>query len=261
MTSVALWVARHQGRDLVRSRWVYAYAGFFLVVTEAMLRFGGDGTRTVVSLMNAVLLLVPLVSTVFGAMYLFNARDFIELLLAQPVSRRDLFVGHYLGLVLPLGGALAVGIGLPFVLRGHASDAGMTVLLASGLVLTAIFGGIAMWIAVRSDDRLRGLALAIGIWLGLALLYDGMVLMVASLFANYPIERPILGLMLANPIDLARVVLLLQLDTAALMGYTGALFQRAFGSAAGVLAAAVALTAWIACPLVAGIRAFARKDF
>ena len=64
-----------------------------------------------------------------------------------------------------------------------------------------------------------------------------------------------------NPIDLARVALLLQLDVSALMGYTGAVFQQWLGGGPGMLVAACALLLWIAAPLWFGLRAFRAKDF
>ena len=98
----AFKVLKFQLRDLVRSRWLLGYTLLLLALTEALLRFGGSGPRAVISLLNVVLILVPLVSIVFGTMYLYGAREFIELLLAQPVGRRALFAGLYMGLALPL---------------------------------------------------------------------------------------------------------------------------------------------------------------
>jgi Cu-processing system permease protein len=91
--------------------------------------------------------------------------------------------------------------------------------------------------------------------------YDGVVLLLASTFADYPLERPMLGAMLANPVDLARVVLLLRFDVAALLGYTGAVFQQFFGSTRGTAIAVGALLLWVVAPLGLAARAFARKDF
>ena len=87
-----------------------------------------------------------------------------------------------------------------------------------------------------------------------------LVLMVATAFVDYPLERAMLGLMLLNPIDLGRVLFMLEFDVAALMGYTGAVFQRFFGTGLGMAVSLVALAAWIVGPIVAGMRAFARKD-
>jgi Cu-processing system permease protein len=66
--------------------------------------------------------------------------------------------------------------------------------------------------------------------------------------------------MLLNPVDLARVVMLMHFDSSALMGYTGAVFQRFF-SGTGAFVAGFALLGWIALPTLAGARAFRRKDF
>ena len=87
----AVKVLRYELRDLRRSRWLLGYVLLLLALTDALLRFGGGGPRAVLSLMNVVLVFVPLVSVVFGTMYLYGARDFIELLLAQPVGRGSLF--------------------------------------------------------------------------------------------------------------------------------------------------------------------------
>jgi Cu-processing system permease protein len=67
--------------------------------------------------------------------------------------------------------------------------------------------------------------------------------------------------MIANPIDLARLLLLFQFDVGALLGYTGAVFQRFFDGALGLAIAAGALAFWTVAPAIAGGRLFHRKDF
>ena len=49
-------------RDVGRRRWLLVYGLFYIVLTDALYRFGGTGARTVLSLANVVLSLVPLVS-------------------------------------------------------------------------------------------------------------------------------------------------------------------------------------------------------
>jgi Cu-processing system permease protein len=257
-------VIGHELTDLVRSRWLIAYVLFFAIATDALFRFSGADPRALLSLMNVVLLVVPLVAVAFGAMHYYSRREFIELLLAQPVERRQLFTGLYLGLALPLAGGVVLGLALPAAAHG-AWNAGLRgtlgTLVGVGVALTLIFTAVALYLAVRLDDRVRGLATAIAVWLGFALLYDGLVLLVVSIFADSALERPLLALIVANPIDLARVLLLLQVDISALMGYTGAVFARVFGGAPGFLVAAAALAAWVAVPAWLGARAFTRKDF
>jgi Cu-processing system permease protein len=258
-----LKVLKYQSRDAARSRWLIAYAAFFMLVSEVLLRFSADPMKVQLSLVSVVLFLVPLVSIVFGTVYLYNAREFIELLLAQPVNRRQLYGGLYLGLTLPLALAFVCGLGTPFLFHGSDGAAIGTLawLLTSGVVLTCIFTAVASLIALRCEDRLRGLGTAIGAWMLLTVVYDGFVLFVLAAFSSYPVERAALGLMLANPIDIARVSLLLRFDGAAMMGYTGAVFLDFFGKGYGMAITAAALSLWISMPLLFGMRVFERKDF
>ena len=87
-----------------------------------------------------------------------------------------------------------------------------------------------------------------------------MVLLLTMSLADYPLERGLLGLMVLNPIDLARIAVLLRFDISALMGYTGAVFKSFFGGG-GLAVAALALAVWMAVPVWLGTRAFQRKDF
>lgn len=258
-----LKILKYELADVVRGRWLPAYAGFFLLATEALLRFGGTGEAALLSLMNVVLFVAPLMSLIFGAVYLYGAREFNELLLSQPVSRRQLFGGLYLGLALPLALAFALGVGIPFAARLGATGGipALVVLLAVGIVLTLVFTAVAFQIAVRLDDRAQGLGAAVLLWLLVAVVYDGLVMLGATIFADYPLEKPLLALMVLNPLDLARVILLMTFDAAALMGYTGAVFQRFFGSPLGLAVASTALAVWIALPLTGALQLFRRKDF
>ena len=88
--STAIRIVKYQVKDLIRSRWLLGYTGFFLLATETLLRFGGDPTKAAVSLTNVILLMIPLTTLMFGTVYIYDAREFTELLLAQPVGRREL---------------------------------------------------------------------------------------------------------------------------------------------------------------------------
>jgi len=264
MSQPAWKVLRYQASNVLRSRWLLAYAAFFAIATDALLRWGGDPAAALLSLVNVVLLVVPLVAAVFGVMFLYDAREFTELLLAQPVSRPALFGGLYAGLALPLAGAFVVGVGAPFLFHAGADEryrAALVMLLAVGAVLTLVFTALAYLLALRSEDRVRGLGTAVGLWLLFTVVYDGIVLLLATAFADYPLERPLLAAMVANPVDLGRVLLLLRFDVAALFGYTGAVFKQFFGSALGIAVGAAGLILWAVIPALAALRVFHRKNF
>jgi len=263
LSPVTARIVSYELRDVGRSRWLLAYAAFFLIVGDALLRFGG-ADKALLSLTSVTLFIVPLVALVFGTVFLDDAREFTELLLAQPVTRRQLYAGLYLGLTLPLVAAFVLGISVPFLVHGVGEPrlrVSLGVLLATGAALTFVFTALAFVVAAFVDDRLRRMGTAIALWLAAAVLYDGVVLVLAMMFADYPIERALLGLTLANPVDLARVILLLQFDVSALMGYTGAVFQQFFGGARGIAIASTALAFWVTLPVALGLRAFRKRDF
>jgi Cu-processing system permease protein len=259
---MTLKILRYQIKDVARSRWPLYYGLFFFAITDAFFRFGGDGPRVILSLMNVVLLVVPMMAIVLGAMFLYSSREYIELILSQPIKRGSLFFGLYGGLALPLAGAFALGVAVPFALHGAlGSAAALAVLLASGVLLTLIFVALAFGLALATEDRIRGLGLVLGAWLFFAVLYNGLILLFVQTFSAYPIERAVIGLSLLNPVDLGRILLLLNLDAAALMGYTGAVFNRFFGSGTGQALTIAALLTWLTVPLALGHRAFLRKNF
>jgi Cu-processing system permease protein len=261
--NVTLRIAGYGARELLRSRWLLAYTGFLAVATALLLRFSDSGPKALLSVVNVVLLIVPLTNVVFGAMYLYAAREFVELLLAQPVRRHRLFAGLLLGLAVPAALASALGILVPLIGMG-ARDADLMsglVIAGAAAVLSVIFSTVAAAIVYAVDDRVRGIAAALGAWLLVAVVYDALVLLASVQFAAWPLERPLLAAMFANPIDLARLIMLQQFDAAALLGYTGALFTRSFGTVAGTLVAALAVASWVAIPTLVGARLFHRKDF
>jgi Cu-processing system permease protein len=263
MDSIAK-ILKYQLRDMIRSKWVIGYALFFLLATYLLFQFGGRDVRVLASLMNVVFIVVPLVSLIFGALYVYQSREFIELLLCQPIRRPRIFLGLYLGLAGALCLCFIVGVGLPFAVYGlqEEGDRGrFGTLILSGILLTLVFSALAWYIATVQEDRARGFGWSLLLWVFFAVLYDGVVLLAVYGFGDYPLEYPVIVLSLLNPVDLARILLMLQLDVSALLGYTGAVFQKFFGSASGMAAAVIALVFWSVAPVVLGLRRFLRKDF
>lgn len=250
--------------ELLRSKWIYAYFGFYFVFTFALLLLNPNPSKVILSLMNIVLILSPLIASIFGIMYYYNSRDFANLLLAQPIKRIHIFWGQYLGLALSLSLSLLLGICIPFFFASVfdlALAKSFFTLLSISVFLTFIFSALAFFIGLKNENRIKGFAISIGIWLFFAVVYDGIFLLSLLLFEDYPLEGFSIAASLFNPIDLSRILLLLELDISALMGYTGAVFQKFFGNGWGILASISVLGLWVILPAW-GIRHLAlRKDF
>lgn len=260
-----LQILSYQWKNLIRDRWIPGYFLVYLLITDMLIRFGGNGPKALVSLSNIMLLLIPLVSLIYGVLYLYQSREFTELLLSQPIRRSSLFAGLYGGLALPLTGAFLFGTLIPLIYSGTIYFTETSVLLSIlglGVVLSLIFTGIGFLFGLKyMDNRIKGFGYALVSWLVLAVLYDGMVMAILYTFGDYPLEKVIIALSVINPIDLARTGTLLTFDISALMGYTGALFNRFFGSAFGLILALSLLLAWTVLPVWRSLRLFSTRDF
>lgn len=248
----------------MRSRWSYVYFAFYLLLGIVLLFLNNDLSKAVITLMNVIIVLVPLIGTIFGVMYYYNSKEFTELLLAQPLKRSSIFLGQYLGVALSLSMSLILGLGIPFIFYGLFESSAIwdfSLLLITGTFLTLIFTALAFNIALSNENKIKGFGYAILLWLFLAVIYDGLFLMTLILFEDYPLDKvSLIGTML-NPIDLSRTLILLKLDISALLGYTGAVFKQFFGTSIGLVISFTMLTIWVVLPVLRIVFKSKKKDF
>lgn len=250
--------------DLIRSYWTIIYFIFFILITGIILYFSADLTKSIVSMMNIVIVLIPLVSIIFGTIYYYSSREFTELLLAQPVSRSSMILGQYTGLSLSLSLSFVAGVSIPFLLYGilgseHLRD--FLLILLAGICLSFSMSAIAFATALLHENKIRGFGIALFIWFFLAVLYDGLLLLLLILFKEYPTDSLAITVILLNPVDLSRVMIMLGLDISALMGYTGAVFLKFFGTVKGIPVSIFAMLCWIIIPAYIMVRIAQKKDF
>ena len=250
--------------DLMRSRWSYIYFLFYLILGFILLFLNQDVSKAVITLLNIIIVLTPLIGTLFGVMYYYNSREFIELLLSQPIKRKNIFLGQYLGISISLSLSLVIGLGIPFLaygLFGSAEIFNFFSLLLIGAILTFNFVALAYILALLFEDKIKGFGFAIISWLFFAVIYDGIFLILLLVFDDYPLDKFALLATIFNPIDLSRILILLKLDISALLGYTGAVFQNFFGTGFGMLFSITLLILWIIFPVLTIIFISKHKDF
>ena len=234
------------------------YTIFLLVISLSVFNLEDNAAKGLLNLLNVVLIIVPLVSIVFSTIYIYNSAEFMELLVSQPLKRKNIWLSLFFGLAASLAIAFFVGTCIPILLYA-ATDTGL-ILGAMGLLLSVIFVSIAMLAAVLTRDKAKGIGVAILLWLYFSLLFDGVLLFVLFQFEDYPIEKTIIILSSLNPIDLGRILILLKMDISAIMGYTGAIVKDFFGSNHGFLFALLTLILWSLIPTWISLRKFNRKD-
>ena len=244
--------------DILRNKIVLAYTCCLLLISFSVFSLEDNPTKGLLSLLNIILIIVPLICIIFGAIYIYNSAEFIELLVSQPLKRNAIWISLFTGLSASLTISFLVGIGLPVLFYAFSVTGMMMVLV--GVLLTVIFVGIAMLAALQTRDKAKGIGITILLWLYFALLFDGLVLFLVFQFADYPLEKVMAAISALNPIDLGRILILLKMDVSALMGYTGAVFKDIFGTTAGLLLSFAVLILWIIIPVWVSTLKFKKKD-
>lgn len=214
--------------------------------------------KGLMSMLNIILFIVPLICLVFATIYIYNASEFIELLVNQPLRRKTIWLSLYVSLAMSMVLSFVIGFGLPMMIYAYET-AGISIFFI-GILLTLIFTGIAMWTAVHTRDKAKGMGKVILLWLYFTIIFDGIVLMFIFQFSDYPIEKLMIGLSAFNPIDLGRIMALLQLDISALMGFTGAIFREFMGSVPGMFFSFGMLVAWAIIPVWLSLKKFKIRD-
>lgn len=278
MTSLrsVLWLcARYELVLAVRSRWLQTFAvvfaGLSLTVAGAgYILSGGHGvqdfSRTAVSLVQVVLLLVPLAALVFGGLALTPDRGAAELLYSQPVPRSAILIGRMLGVWLALAAAELIGFGIAgLVVQTQAGLDGLWrygALVVTAIVITGVFLAIATLLAsLNAGRRTRVLAAALVVWFITVVLFDVAVLGVASMLRSGSASRLLISATLINPVDAARTGALLAIEGTAAFGAASLALLR-FTGGMGMAAAwvGVSLAVWLVAPLWLAARAVSRAD-
>jgi Cu-processing system permease protein len=276
-TLQALRLCAHQELVLAfRSRWTQTFAIAFavLALTVAVSGYvlsGGSGvqdfSRTAASLVQLVILLVPLTALLLGVLTLASDRGNAELLFSQPVSRAAILLGRVLGLYQALISAQAIGFGAAgLVIYSRAGEDGVVgflVVVAAAVVLTGVCLGLAALIAAGNIGRRRSRALAVAlvVWLVLVVLADLAALGAASLLRSGPASRLLISAAIVNPVGAVRTAALLLIEGTAAFGSASLALLRFSGGPfrAGLLLAG-SLVLWLVVPFWAASRRLSRAD-
>ncbi len=257
-------ILRYSFYDLARSRWSYIYFLFYLLLGFVLLFLNSNLSKAIITLMNIIIVLTPMIGTIFGVMYFYSSREFTELLLAQPIKRGTIFLGQYLGIATSLSLSLLAGLGIPFLIYGvwQSSEIwNFGMLLVAGTFLTFIFVALSINISLKNENKIKGFGYAILLWLFLAVIYDGIFMISLVVFDDYPLDQFTLLASMLNPIDLSRILILLKLDISALLGYTGAVFSKFFGTGMGTVISFTVLVIWTFIPAWSMLKIAGKKDF
>ena len=266
-------VAREEFRQALESRWLFGFTALLAALVLGLSFFGMAQSREVgfqgfarvtLSLMNLVLFIVPLTGLMLGVTSVTGGSGALPLLLAQPVSRREVLAGKLVGLAGALTVAQLVGFGGGGVVvalsagadqvRGFATLTGLSIALGWLMVSTSLM------IAVLRPDRLKAMSTALFLWLLLVVAYDLVVLGATTLLGGLPLQRVLVPALLLNPVDIARVLTTLAVGSGALFGPTSAVLMKLSGTSAGIGIGLAVLLVETVVPVAIAMWVFERRD-
>lgn len=242
-------VAAREVRGSLRSRWFVLAAASFLVLSLGLAWLGFAGSersglagfdRTTASLLNLALLFVPLVTLSLGGLGLAGELEdgSLALLMAQPLTRKEVFMGKLMGQYAAVSAALLTGFGATGVIVGLTAGGGdlgaFVALVALLLLLAAATLAIGSFLSVVIGERARVIGAAFSLWLVLVYLSD-LGTIGLTIARNLRAEQVfVLGLL--NPIQVSRVLGTLALsERLDLLGPVGVFALDNFGLSGTVL--------------------------
>ncbi len=272
MELTLVWaIAQREWRESLRNKWLWfyaiAFAGLALALSQAGLAsagyagLGGFG-RTAASLINALLLFVPLMGLSVGAGAVAGDRERGTLLylLAQPVSRAEVFFGKALGAAMALIAALALGFGLAGLGLASAGDGNALayLMLAAYTMLLAI-AALGMGLVVSTLTRRASTAAGAALVLWLGLVFFGDLGLVGATLAWRPTPDALFIMLVANPLQVFKLGSIYSLR--ATLDTLGAVGQFAVFQFGDTLPAVLmgSLAGWIVAMFGAAFALFNRK--
>ena len=264
-----LTITQKELQDARRNRWYLIYVVVFAVLSLALAWLGMTGLgdyglagfgRTAASIINIVLLIVPLMGLTLGAISLAGERERNTLLylLAQPVTQLEVMLGKYLGLGIALFSALIFGFGISGILiaiQGGSAEIklySLMVLLAFLLALVSLSLGFLISSTVRKVST--AVSIALFIWL-LLLVFGDLGLMGTAMVLNLGVSQ-LLTLTVLNPMQIFKIAAILNLrGSLDVLGPAGIFALRTYGAQLMPVLVSI-LLAWILIPLGLAYTAF-----
>ena len=244
--------------DNIKGKVVIAYTVVLAIMAWASLLLQDNTSKASLTILNILLFIVPLVSLLYTTIYLYNSREFVVMLLSQPLRRKRIWSSLFTGVSCSMLAAFLVGIALPVCLFIPAAQA--AVITLCGCAVTMVFVSVAFLTTMQTSDKARGIGIAILLWLVFTMLWDSALLYFLFVFDSWPIEKPVMAMLMLNPLDLARFQVIMQMDASAMLGYSGAAFKEFLGATTGMTASVILMALWIVLPFMASLRRFKRKD-
>jgi Cu-processing system permease protein len=261
---------RWELQQSLRSYWFLANAGVFVVGGLLLMVFGQTDVsvlgyrgfaRALAALVQLALFFVPLMALFPSTAAIAGDRELgtLDYLLAQPVTRGEVYSGKWAGVTA----AMVLSLSLAFAVTGSIAAAKgvptglVAALLGLTVLLSMTFVSAGMWISAAATSRTRAVSVGLTVWLVLVALGS---LGLMSAFVRWGLPAGWLqAWALLNPVEAYRLAAVAILSPELeLLGPAGAALLERFGRTGLVMGATGSMLGWAVVGYAAGRWVFGR---
>ncbi len=258
----AFILMKKEMRDTRRNRWFIIVSALFAVLSVSFSLFGMAGLgslgvagfgRTAASLLNLVLLIVPLLGLLLGAVSIASEREqgTLMTLLAQPVTPNEIFLGKYLGNAFSIFSTVLLGFSASALViarfAGTKEIAEYLTLVFFTVLLGLAFLSIGFCVSLLTRRHATAMGMALFLWFIFIFISDLGLMGTAMVLKLSP--AALFWLVVLNPAQCFKVAVVGGLQkNLEIFGAAGLYAADALGPWLVTLLV-VALSGWILLPL------------
>ncbi len=258
-----LLIMRKEAGESIKNRWFILYTVCFSALALLVLLFsamGGDIAgfagygKTAASIINLVLLFVPLIAVITGGVSISQEREngTLPYLLSHPINKGEIFFGKFFGILIAIWFSIFLGFGLAGIGvslsggQGEISGYLLTVFLSA--LLAASFLSIGFLVSVYSVKASKAIGISVFLWLLFIILGD-LGIMGTTVAMDLGIKQ-VFALALLNPAEVFKIASVLVLSPRfEILGPVGIYAVRTFGESGIFSLLFSILILWILFPL------------
>lgn len=247
-------------KQLIRSRWIQIVTVLFAIVFTAILMIQylampdtNGFTRQTASLLNILLFILPLFMLTIGSMNIASDKEsgWLGLLRTYPLKMGSYVWMKYIALCLVFTGIIVFVFAVAFLV---GSFFGGIKLPLFAVVFTAlivvIFNAVSVLVGSIAKSRLHALALGLGIWSLVTLLWSYIVMAIGTVTAEHVLKKIVILSIHLNPLEWIRYGYFLFSDQTAVLGPAFYGVSKFYSSPPGYLFFILISAMWVVVSLL-----------
>ncbi|MEK4229502.1 ABC transporter permease [Solibacillus sp. FSL H8-0538] len=247
-------------KQLFRSRWIQIVSVLFtvlftsIIVIQQLAMPDIEGfSRQTAALLNGLLFLLPLFLLTLGSM---NVASDVEtgwfgLLMTYPVTVSQYVRSKYSAILFTFSLMVVLALSVVFLIGGSIGGVKLPlvfIFLTTETIL--IFASISVALGSMVKNRLHALAVALGVWVVVTLLFSYIIMAVGTVIAGHMLQKLTIVLIHLNPLEWIRFSYFLYTDQTAVLGPSFYDFSNFYQSTVGLILYVVFTALWIVVPLL-----------